>query len=773
MSTPLATIFHGDVTLEQGSDITQFGWGDLTANRRCVINGTENSTCNTDGTLIVSGGVGIAKTVNIHENLNVLYGVTNLTETHVDTTNGPFTVTGGNTVNIQVGAASRFVSTGGNLNLTSSLHSLQLYGGLNSSNAVDIRATNIAGGINLLSGIGTGTISLISGSGGISETTSNGNITITANAGSGSFNVNSNQNNQNLSLDLSGSTDSQLSITSSGTNASNTALIINTSHTNGNIQISNANGLGNGYINQLVGSGGFSVITNTSGPISITSQGARSSYIVNSNGANQNLTIAVNNTSDSSLILKSSGSNVTNNAIQIYTTNTSGVISISQPDLSIGYVNIFTGNGGFITTTQTGGSIVMTTYGATSTYTNSTTADNQDLNISVTGNTKSKVNIMSSGSGADSIKLSTSNVSGGILISATSKVEINSQDLNYGIQLATGTSNIPVYIGTPASTTTIYGNLDVKGVTTTVESTVVTIADNMIVVNNAPSGTSDGGLAIKRYQSANDIAYGDVVADIPDHSGFIQNGNNTVTTAHLASSASNTDNYYAGYWIKITSGEGKDQVRRIKSYVGATRIATIYSTVDQTGVLSNPIPVEGKDFSVIPNNTSSYSLYPCEFVMMIWDESHDEFSLVCSNLNPSDHTSIVHYSDLHINNLTSNAITVNSINGSLADISCIVTLNNNSTTPVSMINFPNTYGIYMVFVKPVSDTSRTHGIFMIGRVNASNMSGTVVRIISVKGVYNDQLDIQWPADSYPQLLYRPYPNGISGSTDFNVKIVTL
>lgn len=772
MTTPLATIFHGDVTLEQGSDITQFGWGDLTANRRCIINGTEDSISNTDGSLIVAGGVGISKNANIHGNLNVLYGITQLTETHIDTTNGPFTVTGGNTVNIQVGAASKFVSTGGNLNLTSSINSLQLYGGLNSLKAIDICATNVAGGISLLSGTNTGNISIVSGSGGIIETTSNGSIILTANNGGGNFNVNSLQNNQNLLLNLSGLTDSQLQISSSGINALNTALVINTTNTNGCIKISNADGLGNGSISQLAGSGGFSIITNTSGPISLTSQGAESSFTVNTNNSNQHMTLSLNGDSDSSLIIKSNGNNYTNDAIQIYTLHTAGNISIIQPSLSKGKINILTGSGGFITTTQTSGSIIMNCYGATSTYTNTSMTDDQDLNITVTGNTKSKVNITSSGTNYDAIKLSTTN-GGGIYVTSNSKVQIESSDLINGIQIATVTSNTPVYIGTSNSTTTIYGNLDVKGITTSVESTVVTISDNIMVVNNAPSGTSDGGLAIKRFQSANNTNYGDVINDIPDVTGYILNGDNTKTTVHLDLNANIIENYYAGWWIVITGGTGINQVRRIKSYDGTNRIATLYSSSDQTGILNNPIPVEGMDFLTIPDTTSSYALYPCEYVMMIWDESHDEFALVCSNQSPSNNTSIVHYSDLHINNLVSNNINTTTINGLVADTSFYVTLNNNSTVPVSMINFPFNYGIYMVFVKPQDDTTRSHGIFMIGRVNVSNMSGTVVRIISVKGIYNDQLDIQWPANSFPQLLYRPFPNGINGSTKYRVKIVSI
>jgi hypothetical protein len=773
MSSPLATIFHGDVNLEQGSDVTQFGWGDININRRCVINGSENSTCNTDGSLIVAGGVGITKTLNVHENFNVLYGVTRLTETHINTNSGPFTVTGGNTALIQVGADAQFVSTAGNININSMVGYTQLYGGLNGSNAVKIVASHPNGGVSILSGTSAGEVSIMSGSGGITEATSNGNVSITANNGTGSFYVNANSSNQNLTIGLNGNTDSQLRIESAGNNSTNTALVINTSNTNANIQISNANGLGNGSMSQLVGAGGYTLITNTTGSINMTSQGAGSNYIVKSAGTNQNMVIGVTNNTDSALILKSSGTNVTNTALQIFTTTSTGNISISQPVDSLGNTTIRTGRGGLEASTQTGGSIIMTAYGASSTYTNTTYANNQDLNVTVTGNTNSRVNISSSGTSNQAIRLNATNVSGGIYMTANGVIQLESSSLSGGIQIATNTSNVPVYIGTTNSTTTIYGNLDVKGVTTTIESTVVTIDDNMIIVNNAPSGTSDGGLAIKRYQSANNSASGDVVSDSPDHSGQVQSNSNTSTTVQLSMSANNTDDYYNGWWIKLTSGTGAGQVRRIRSYVGSTRIATIYSTTDQTGVLGNPEPIEGLDFLTIPDNTSNYSLYPCEYVMMIWDEVQNEFAFVCSNKDPATTTSIVHYSDLHINDLIAADININTINGSDADVTTYITLNNNSTTAVTITGFPKTYGVYLVFVKPRSDTSRTHGIFMIGRVDGTGIPGTVVRLISVKGMHNDQLDIQWPNDALPQLLYRPFPNGINGSTEYKLKIVSL
>ena len=103
----------------------------------------------------------------------------------------------------------------------------------------------------------------------------------------------------------------------------------------------------------------------------------------------------------------------------------------------------------------------------------------------------------------------------------------------------------------------------------------------------------------------------------------------------------------------------------------------------------------------------------------------------------------------------------------------IVNLNNNSTSPVTITDFPNTYGVYMIFVKPLEDNSRAHAIFTIGRVDSASIHGTSIRIMSVKGVYNDQLDMQWPQNALPQIMYRPYPNGIGGTTNFKLKIVSL
>lgn len=779
MSVPLATIFKGDLTLEEGSDITQFGYGDLNVYRKAFIKSTENSSISNSslGSLFVYGGTSVKKTICGFEDLNILYGVTRLTETRIDTTNGPVTVTGGNKVDISVGATSQFISTGGNLSLISSSQVLSLYGGKNSSDAVDIQATHLNGGIKLLSGTNSGSISMITGTGGLSGTTSQGNITLTTHDGHTDIIVNSNSEPypKNLSLVLNGGNDSQLLLSSNGKSATKPSILINSTHLNGNIEISNSNGiingLGSGSITQLTGTGGYILKTNTGGSINLTAQAAVSNFVVKTNSQDQDLTLGIDNETNSSLILRSYG---THDAIKINTMSTTGWIEISQPISSSGYIGITTGSGGFFTNTQNGGSINMNAYGATSLYTNTTNGDGQHLTISVTGNTNSKIIISSEGTDTDAILLQTTN-NGGIYINSEDTLQLES---NSDIRIGTLNSGVPVYIGSNNSTTIVNGDLIVQGETTTINTNIVTIEDNIITVNSSPAGTSDGGIAIKRWQSANNTGVGDVVNDTPELSGTVGISGNSSTTVNLGSAASNVSDFYNGWWIKITSGTGSPQVRKIKSYDGTTHIATIYNTTDQTGILNNPIPSEGLDFITILDNTSAYSLYPCHYVMSIWDESNDEFALVCSTSSTAEdvgqwNPNVSHYTNLHLNNLNASAIFASTINNSMADITTTITLNDANNDPVTINDFPFDYGIYLVYIKPLVNTTRSHGIFMIGRVNVSSVPGTVVRIISVKGAQNDQLDIQWRMGEKPELMYRQHPTDISGSTVFKIKIVSL
>jgi hypothetical protein len=780
MSAPLATLIHGNLTLEQGCDVASFGSGDLTVANNAYITGTANSTDSGTGALVITnGGLGVFQDTNMRGTLTVS-STSNLQTTFVDTTLGPFSVSGGNAVTIAVGSSSTFLVTGGNLTLNASGGSAILESNLNSNNAVQIIAQNAVGGVNVLAGQ-DGQIQLTAGSGGIQGLTSGGSINLTANNATASFVVNSSAASQNLTVAVNGTTDSKLVLQSAGTNPTQ-AILIQSTNIAGGIQISNSNnGLGTGTITTLAGSGGYQLATNTGGSINLTASAAASSFVVNTTAANQNLTIGVNNPTASQLILQSAGTNATN-AILIQNTNTAGSIQLTNGAQSTGQIRLDTGSSGLSAVTQPGGGINLAANGASSSFINYTSAGNQNLTVCVQGGTASKLILCSDGTGNQAITLSSTGVQGGIYATASGPVNINTSDSTNGINIGT-LQNAPVRIGTSTSTTTINGNLDVRGVTTTVESTVVQITDNLIQVNNGPTGTADGGVAIKRYQSANDVACnsyaGDVVADVADN----YRGNNVWSTAQGGSTTTivldaldvQADGYYNGWWIRILDGTGACQTRRIKNYTHSDNTAYIYTTADQIDplVLNNPTPVEGLDFSTSPDSTSVYGLYPCEWIISMWDSVHNEYALVCSPMvNTSPTPPIAHYVNLHINNLTANALSVNTINGTTADSEIFVTLQDNSTNPISMVDFHYTYGIFFILVRPTNNVAnRTFAIFAMGRLN-SNVCGQVIRLIGVKGTSLENLDIQWPANDYPNLLYRPAP-GVSGTTQYTIKIITV
>jgi hypothetical protein len=788
-TAPLATLIHGSLTIEQGCDITSFGSGDITVNNNAYINGTQNSTSSGTGALVLAyGGLGVAQDTNLLGTLTVS-STSNLQTTNIDTTLGGLNVSGGNAVNINVSAASQFVSYG-TLTLNSSAGNAILESGLNSPTAVQVLATNAGGGVNVLSGQ-SGEIQLTAGTNGIQGVTSSGSINLTANGASGSFQVNSSAANQNLTIGVNGATDSQLLLQSAGTNTTNNAIQIQSSAAGGNILITN-NSTGTGSITSYAGSGGYGVTTYTGGSIQLTANAASSYFVVNSTGGSgQSLTVGVNGAlPNSNLILQSAGTNSTS-AILIQNTNTAGGIQLTNGPLSSGAVVIDTGSSGLSALTQNGGGINLTAIGASSSFINKTNSAGQDLTICVqsTGATYGSNLVLCNQAGGN---INTNTASGGsVAISSSGQVNINSSDSTNGINIGT-LQTVPVRIGTNTSTTTILGNLDVQGTTTTIESTTVQITDNIIQLNNGPTGTADSGLAVKRFQGWVDGTLvgttctgitGDVVADVAENynSGAYNTTGSGSTTTILALDPTdpnyNNAGYYNGWWVKILPNPvgpvttGACQVRRIKTHTGSTAI--IYTTADETA--SPNIPAQGHDFSTAPASGTLYALYPCAWIISMWDSVNSEWSIVCSPMEAVTATPpIAYYVNMHINNLTANAITATTINGTTADVQGTFNLTDNSTTGASL-TLPSglNYGIYFVLIRPTTaTTTRTHAIFAIGRLNSTTGCGQVVRLIAVKGVNGDNLDMQWPANSLPQVLYRPAPGG-STITNYTYKVITV
>jgi hypothetical protein len=158
--------------------------------------------------------------------------------------------------------------------------------------------------------------------------------------------------------------------------------------------------------------------------------------------------------------------------------------------------------------------------------------------------------------------------------------------------------------------TILNGDLTVRGTTTSVISNNTVIGDNVLVLNSGPSGSKDSGVLIQRYQADNDSGTGDVVTDQDYLSTALPiQGSIQTNEIKFDSTLSAVDNFYNGWWIKISSGFSNNQVRKVISYNGAQRVATVSS------------PWQSQN----PSHGDSVYLYNKPFVGIKYNEINDCF----------------------------------------------------------------------------------------------------------------------------------------------------
>lgn len=344
--------------------------------------------------------------------------------------------------------------------------------------------------------------------------------------------------------------------------------------------------------------------------------------------------------------------------------------------------------------------------------------------------------------------------------------------------------------------TTIIGNLTVSGGSiTSIATTTLTVSDNIILTNAAPSGSADGGYGIKRYQAANDTGVGDVVNptvgaqyawDDPVHSGTARTGS-TTTMIVLDTTASAVDDYYNDSWIRIYGGTGVGQVRKIKDYNGTTKEAIIYDTADQSSITPTPTPVEGMDFTTVPDATSLYRIYDTQYTLMYYDEGDDEFVFGTTPVNPASQPFVdvrrtvkVHVGDLDIDriltvdNIVEHTLDagvtiegvlikdgtisgVTGINGTATDVTSTISLLDDN---VDREDIPGTvgFGAYTIMVRAINNSGASAVFHCTAR---SGTAGQTIRTSSTPGTNNANLDLEWNANSPIRLRHR---NNLSPST---------
>ena len=231
-------------------------------------------------------------------------------------------------------------------------------------------------------------------------------------------------------------------------------------------------------------------------------------------------------------------------------------------------------------------------------------------------------------------------LSGGIAISSTADAVNNT---NGGTITSAGGAAFAksVYIG---NNLTVAGNLSVAGTVTSIQSINTTLTDNLILLNSGPAGSGyDSGILNQRYQVDNTSGTGDVVNDAAAISFTLILA--TGTTLTLPNTASSVDNYYNNWWIKVTSGAANNTVRQITSYVGATRIATLDSSI-----------------STPPGVGDTVNLYNTNYTGLFWQESNKRFCSAFTVSDPSQAAvNVTSYTDFTCNNLLLQSSGPNSI----------------------------------------------------------------------------------------------------------------
>lgn len=286
----------------------------------------------------------------------------------------------------------------------------------------------------------------------------------------------------------------------------------------------------------------------------------------------------------------------------------------------------------------------------------------------------------------------------------------------------------------------INGNLTVNGTTTSIDSTNTVIKDNVLVLNSGPSGSTDSGFIIQRYQADNNNGLGDVIDDTPTASFILpdQSGMSN-TQIKLSTFANSLNNFYNGHWIKIVSGFSSNQVRQITSYNGTTNIANLSSEL----------------LSQNPSIGDSVYIYNKPYVGLIFNETTNIFEFGSTNKDPTQNVSFTDYLPILFSNATSVSTqpSTNASSGSFLLSGGISITNNTDATSISSGGTFTTLGGASIskklfvgnnlYVNGVNMTPNPYDMFSTITFTAQNNQSTFTNITGL--VFDNSV---WSFDIY-------------------------
>lgn len=182
-------------------------------------------------------------------------------------------------------------------------------------------------------------------------------------------------------------------------------------------------------------------------------------------------------------------------------------------------------------------------------------------------------------------------------------------------------SNFSTLTFTNVYSTSQESTLDISCGDLTVDGTSLRVCDNFPIIgynNINTSSTRDIGILFQRFQKTNDSNDGDIINDIPAFQDILPNqSTSTSTQIKLSNSANSNNEYYVGWWIKVSSGLNTNQIRQIISYNGSQRVAEINAP------WTNQNPTIG----------DTISLFNKSFISQYFDETNDMFKIGYATAN--------------------------------------------------------------------------------------------------------------------------------------------
>lgn len=267
--------------------------------------------------------------------------------------------------------------------------------------------------------------------------------------------------------------------------------------------------------------------------------------------------------------------------------------------------------------------------------------------------------------------------------------------------------------------TLVYGNLTIIGSSTSIQSSQTLLNDNIILLNAGPSGSKDAGFMTQRWQYDNNSGQGDVVSDIPYYTDNLPNQSGMSSTQiKFSILQSSIDNFYTGWWIKITSGFSNNQVRQITNYIGSSRIATI----DNAWLTQNP------------TTNDTISLYNKPYVGLVFSETNNRFEFGSTVQTPGASSLILTDTvPIYFSSATSTS-TQASVSSSIGGIVTIGGISIGSTTDATTVG--NGGGLTVAGGVSIQKTLIVGNVLNVNGVNMTPNTNDIITTTTFTGANN-------------------------------------